>query len=184
MRTDAQKNYEQILEVARDAVAANGASTSLRDIARRANVGLGTLYRHFPTREALMEAVLRSSLDDLSVKAAALETTGTEEEALIAWLREAVAFSSRYRGAVALMASALDDENSALHVSCTMVRSACARLLARAQAAGVARRDIDGADLLSLVAAVGWLHEQPALAPRADRLFEVVADAVLAARPR
>jgi AcrR family transcriptional regulator len=182
MRADARKNYDHILDVARRVIAADGADASLRDIARRADVGLGTLYRHFPTREALLEALLRTSLDDLTQQASKLETSRPSDEALLIWFREAVAFTHRYNGAVALMATALEDPDSALHASCTQVRSAGARLLLRAQADGLARDDIDGGDMLSLIAALAWLSDQPAFAPRADHLSDVIVDAILTNR--
>ena len=69
MRADAKKNYDHLLEVGRAVVTEQGADASLRDIARRAGVGLGTLYRHFPTREALLETLLRAGFDDLAVSA-------------------------------------------------------------------------------------------------------------------
>lgn len=77
------------------------------------------------------------------------------------------------------MAAAIEDTESALHASCATVRAAGARLLTRAQAAGVARTDLDGADLFALVATLAWLGDQPALEPSADHLFDVVASAIL-----
>jgi hypothetical protein len=77
------------------------------------------------------------------------------------------------------MASAIEDTESALHASCATLRAAGARLLARAQAAGVARTDIDGTILFALIAALAWLSDQPSLAPRADQLFDIVASAIL-----
>ena len=74
MRADARKNYSHLLAVARDVVTEHGADASMRDIARRANVGLATLFRHFPTREALFEALLRTNADALTQQAAELET--------------------------------------------------------------------------------------------------------------
>lgn len=183
MRADAQKNYDHLLRVAREIVTEQGADASLRDIARKADVGLGTLYRHFPTREALLDALLRSSLDELTATADALEASKTADEALVAWSRAAVAFTHNYRGAVELMAAAMDDPGSALHASCALVKAAGARLLRRAQDAGMARTDIDGADLLTLIAALGWINDQPSFAGRADRLFEVIVGAVLTGRP-
>jgi AcrR family transcriptional regulator len=88
MRTDAKKNYDHLLEVARDVVAEQGAEASLRDVARKAGVGIGTLYRHFPTREALLEALLRKSFDRVTVRAGELETSGSADGALQSWLRE------------------------------------------------------------------------------------------------
>lgn len=179
MRADAQKNYRHLLTVARTAITEQGADASLRDIARRAGVGLATLYRHFPTREALLEALLRSTLDELTQMAADLETSASPDEALLSWLRAAVAFVQGYNGVVSMMAAALADDSSALHASCSNLRSAGGRLLQRAQSDGLARDDLDGVDLFALIGALGWLGNQPALAPRADHLLGIVASAIL-----
>lgn len=182
MRADARANRDQILVAAREVVTEQGTDASLRDIARRAGVGLATLFRHFPTREDLMEALLRSSLDDLTGRACELEASVSPDEALVAWLREAVAFLRIYNGVVAMMASALADPNSALHASCDSLRSAGARLLRGAQSQGTARPDIDGDDLFALIGALGWIGDQPAFAPRAARLSEMILEAVIAKR--
>ncbi|MFT4012843.1 MAG: helix-turn-helix domain-containing protein [Paracoccus sp. (in: a-proteobacteria)] len=180
MRADAKKNYDQILAVARDIFAEQGADASLRDVARRAGVGLGTLYRRFPTREALLEALLRSSFDALAARARGLETSDAPDDALLSWLHETIAFTHEHRGVIAPMMHAIEDESSALHASCVSLRAAGAALLARAQAKGNARSDLDGAELFDLIAALAWLREQPSHAPRADRLFHVIAGAILA----
>ncbi|WNG36490.1 TetR/AcrR family transcriptional regulator [Archangium minus] len=182
MRADAKKNYDHLLAVARAVVKEQGADASLRDIARRADVGLGTLYRHFPTREALLEALLRTSLDEMTAQAAELETSSAPDDALVTWLREAVAFTRNYHGITALMMAALDDPKSALHASCVTVRAAGTRLLSRAQAAGKARSDVDGTELFALIAALAWLGDQPSLGRHADHLFEIVASAILTNR--
>ncbi|MFF1374670.1 TetR/AcrR family transcriptional regulator [Streptomyces sp. NPDC058308] len=179
MRADAKKNRDHLLAVAGAAIAEQGVDVSLRDIARRAEVGLATLLRHFPTREALLDALLRTGFDELTVKAAELEASSTPEDALVSWVRDGVAWTTEYRGVTALMAAAIEDTESALHASCFALRAAGARLLARAQSAGKARSDIDGADLFALIAMLAWLGDQPSLAPRADRLFGVVASALL-----
>lgn len=179
MRADARKNYVHLLAVARAVITEHGADASLRDIARRADVGLATLYRHFPTREALLEALLHATLAELTQKAGELETSSSPDEALVAWFREGVAFVQIYEGVVDLMAGAIADPNSALHASCITVRSAGARLLLRAQSEGMARTDIDGIDLFALIGALGWLGDQPSFAPRADHLFDVIASAIL-----
>jgi len=182
MRADAKKNYSHLLTVAREVITEQGADASLRDIARKAEVGLGTLYRHFPTREALLEALLRSSLDQLTQLADDLKTAGAPDDALMAWSRAAVAFTHNFSGVVDLMAVAMADPDSALHNSCTSVRAAGAQLLRRAQDAGMARTDIDGADLLALIAALAWLNDQPSFASQADRLFTVIGSAILQTR--
>jgi AcrR family transcriptional regulator len=179
MRADARKNYDHVLEVARQVIAEQGTEASLRDIARKAGVGIGTLYRHFPTRESLLEALLRDSFDRVSGKAGALESSAPAEEALLAWLRDMVELTHEHRGLIAAMTAAIADEDSALHVSCVALRGAGARLLARAQEAGRARKDIDGTDLLALISALAWLNDQPSFASRVGRLFGVIADAVL-----
>ncbi|MEX6664316.1 TetR/AcrR family transcriptional regulator [Pseudomonas sp. W2-17] len=179
MRADAQKNYLHLLAVARETFAEHGAEASLRDIARRAEVGLGTLYRHFPTREALFEALLRSSFDALSARARELETSEPADDCLVSWLREVVALAHTLRGVIASMVAAIEAPESALHASCVAMKASGTRLLVRAQAEGLARRDIDGADLFALVGALAWLNDQPTLTARADHLFGVIASALL-----
>ncbi len=179
MRADARKNYDHLLSVARDVFMEEGANASLRDIARRAEVGLGTLYRHFPSREALLEALLRSSFEALATRADELQKSGDSADALMLWLQEIIAFTHEHRGVIAPMVNAIEDPNSALHASCITLRAAGAALLARAQADGRARADLNGSELFDLIAALAWLREQPSHAPRADRLFSVIAGAIL-----
>ena len=179
VRADAVKNYEQLLAVADVVLAEDGAGASLRDIARRAGVGLGTAQRHFATREALFEALLRNGFDELTRKAADLEASGPSGDALVSWLREFVACAARYQGVIASMVAAIEDPESALHASCVAMKAAGARLLARAQADGAARSDVDGSDLYALAGALAWVHDQPSLAPRTDRLFDLIIRAVL-----
>ncbi|SFS20093.1 transcriptional regulator, TetR family [Dyella sp. OK004] len=179
MRADARKNYNHLLAVARDVVTEHGADASMRDIARRADVGLATLLRHFPTREALFEALMCRHLDALAQKADELEAAKPPDEALVSWFREGVAFVHSYRGVVDLMASAHANPASALYASCAAVHAVGARLLLRAQAEGTARADMDGDDLFALMSALAWLAGQSAFAPRADHLFHLIASAIL-----
>jgi len=183
MRADARKNYDHILEIACDVVAEQGADASMREIARRAGVGLGTLQRHFPTREALFEALLHLNVHTLTRQAAELETSSPPDEALVSWFREAVAFTHSYSGVCALLASAHEDPDSALHASSTALRSVGERLLLRAQADGTAHPDLDGVDLFALMSALGWLVDQPGFAPRGDHLFHVIVRAILTNPP-
>ncbi|MCJ9671900.1 MULTISPECIES: TetR/AcrR family transcriptional regulator [unclassified Neorhizobium] len=184
MRADAKKNYDQLLAVARRVVTEQGADASLRDVARKAGVGLGTLYRHFPTREALLEALLRTKFDESAQRARELEKWEDAGNALVTWLREAIAMTHTYSGAIAPMVVAIADEGSALHASCVSLRAAGTRLLARAQAEGVARSDMDGNDLFALISALAWLADQPPLVPRADHLFDVISSAILTDRQK
>jgi AcrR family transcriptional regulator len=182
VRADARKNYDQLLAVARVVLTEEGADASLRDIARRAGVGLGTMYRHFPTRETLLEALLRTGFDELAAQAAQLEMSDSAGDALVSWLRDFVACADSYRGIVASMVAAIEDPGSALHASCVTMKAAGARLLARAQAEGAVRADIDGTDLYALAGALAWVGDQPALTARVDHLFNLIADAIMTNR--
>lgn len=184
MRADAKKNYSHLLDVAREVVTEHGAEASMRDIARRAEVGLATLFRHFPTREALFEALLHLNVEALMRQAAELETSSSADKALLSWFAEAVAFTHSYSGVCALLADAHADPDSALYASSTALRSAGERLLLRAQAEGTARADMDGIDLFALMSALGWLVGQPGFASRADHLSHLITSAILTNRPR
>ncbi|MCF2532041.1 TetR/AcrR family transcriptional regulator [Yinghuangia sp. KLBMP8922] len=183
MRADALRNRDRILEVARAVIAEQGAQASLRDIARRAGVGMGTLYRHFPNREALLEALLRRRFDELAALAESLaDDPRPAKTVLRTWLAEFGADAGTYRGLSTTLLATLDDPGSPLHASCQAMRTAGAGLLRRAQQAGDIRGDVDGTDLFALVSAVAWIADQsPALAYRRDHLFELVM-AGLAAR--
>ncbi|MFF5207242.1 TetR/AcrR family transcriptional regulator [Streptosporangium sp. NPDC000396] len=179
-RADAQRNRDRILEVARTVIGEQGTQASLRDIARRAGVGLGTLYRHFPTRDALLETLLGQRFDRLAEKAALIEDTRPPDEALTEWLREFTAGATVYRGLVTSMMATLEDEGSPLHASCLAMRTAAARLLERAQDSGHIRPDIDGTDLFALINAVGWIADQaPSIATRREHLLSLVMDGLV-----
>jgi len=102
--------------------------------------------------------------------------------ALTSWLNDAAAVAHTYSGTIDLMVAAIADPQSALHASCHAMRAAGTHLLVRAQEHGMARLDMDGADLFGLLGALAWLRDQPLLAPRADHLFGIVADAILTNR--
>lgn len=183
MRSDAKENYQHLLVTARAVVAEEGANASMRDIARKAGVGPATLFRHFPTRDSLLDALLRNSLEELTEKANADQSESSADDALVAWLREAVAFVRIYSGVVNLMAAALGDTTSALHTSCENLRSAGTRLLTRAQEVGTADRSMTGNDMFALIGALGWIGDQAAYSARSDYLFDVIASAMLTDRP-
>jgi len=183
MRADAKKNYSHILTIARDVIAESGPDVSMRDLARRAEVGLATLLRHFPTREALFEALLCTELDQLTQRAAELERSESPGEAVTSWFGEWMAFAQSHRGVVALMAAAHTNPDSAMYASCAAVHAASARLLVRAQAEGSARADMTGDDLFGLMAALGWLVDLPSFAPRSGQLAHIITRAILVSPP-
>jgi len=160
-RADAERNRELLLGAARAAFAEHGTDASLRDVARRAGVGIGTLYRHFPTREALVEALLDCNFDDLRDRAERLLTSPAPHEALLTWLAELAAEARTYQGLPQSIMAALDDERSELHVSCAAMRAAGARLLRCAQETGRVRADVSVTEVISLALGLAWAAQQP-----------------------
>jgi AcrR family transcriptional regulator len=176
-RADGRRNYERLLAVARVVVQEQGTQASLRDIARRAEVGLGTLYRHFPTRDALLEVLLREGFDRLATRGQELDGGAKPGENLLVWVGEFGRGSMAYRGLPASLLEMLADETSPLHQSCVAMRNAGAGLLRRAQDAGAVRPDLTATELFELVAAVGWVAEQSAdPARRRERLLTLVTE--------
>lgn len=175
MRADARRSRENLLEAARDAFAEQGTEVSLREVARRAGVGIGTLYRHFPTREALIEACLSHGLKALSSQAEDLLDSDPAGKALDAWLFAFITGSTRYQGLPASLLAAMRDPASQLHHSCQAMRTAAERLLTRAQQAGEVRGDLTIDELLALTAGIAWVgHQAPESAELTSRLFTLV----------
>ncbi|WP_406315702.1 TetR/AcrR family transcriptional regulator [Streptosporangium sp. NBC_01639] len=170
MRADARRNYERLLSEAATVFAEHGVEASLEEIARRAGVANGTLYSHFPTRQALLEALLRSRMQTLSGSARDLLDHPSAHEALIIWTRAVVAHAMVYRGLAISMMRSIEDETSQLHAACQAVLTGGERLLNRAQAAGTVRGDATAADLYALINAVAWAGEQTSPA-QAERLL-------------
>jgi AcrR family transcriptional regulator len=175
-RADARRNYEQLLEQAKIAFAKFGADASLDEIARRAGVASGTLYRHFPTRLDLIEAVLAEQIAGLVELGRGLLTAEDEFDALSAWLRATLIHGLTYRGlSAAVMNSALDRGNdlvSTWHAEMFEVGTA---LLARARQSGVVVADADEADVLKMVGAIAWAaQDAPDSSAQADRLLALL----------
>lgn len=175
-RADARRNYAQLVEQARIAFAEFGVDASLDEIARRAGVASGTLYRHFPTRLDLIEAVLAEQVAELVGLGRGLLTVEDEFDALSTWLRAALMHALTYRGlAAAVMNAALDRGNdlaSAWHAELFEVG---ATLLARARQTGVVVADADEADVLKMVNAIAWAaQDAPDSSTQADRLLTLL----------
>ncbi|MBS2548633.1 TetR/AcrR family transcriptional regulator [Catenulispora sp. NL8] len=185
MRADARRNYSKLLAEAAKAFAEFGADASLDEIAKRAGVGNATLYRHFPTREALLEAVYRediSGLCDLAY-ASAQPADATAEEAvagLTDWLRAAIERGGAQNGLKSLLAMVLRDEGEALGSWCReSITSAAGFLLTWAQTAGAVRPDLDTLSLLRLVNAISIAAETGG-AETAEHLMSLVVDGLRA----
>jgi len=174
LRADAARNRQLLLAAAREAFDRHGVTASLDDIARAAGVGPGTLYRHFPTRDQLVLAVIDEGLIDIHRLGVALLDEDDLMGALRRWLDAYVAQAGMFDGlARTLTRRRADDERS----TCQLARSAGGALVARAAAAGLIRDDIDIADVLDIAAAIAWVGEQPERgAGRRERLLRVVVD--------
>ncbi|MFD4766781.1 TetR/AcrR family transcriptional regulator [Streptomyces niveus] len=172
MRADARRNYERVLGEARAAFAEHGTDASLEDVARRAGVGIGTLYRHFPTRQALMSAVFQEALADLLDRSRELAGSDRPCHALVAWLRALITHAGEYRGLSRALMSASYDASSGLTQCSTKLRTAGELLLVRAQMSGDVRADTSIDDLMQLTNAIALAAEQAPEDPElADRLL-------------
>jgi AcrR family transcriptional regulator len=149
-RADARRNYELLLDAARDAFAEGGVSTSLEDIARRAGVGIGTLYRHFPTRQDLFEAVYVNEVETLCQSAAGL-TALRPWDALVTWLRGVVRYAATKRAIAEELTSSGAGPSELFRTCRQEINKAGEPLLKRAQDAGVARADATFDDVIRMI---------------------------------
>jgi AcrR family transcriptional regulator len=181
-RADARRNYERLLAAATEAFAEHGADdVSLEEIARRAGVGIGTLYRHFPARQALLEAVYMDQVDGLDALAAKLMTAESPGDALGEWLRAFVAFGRTKRSLSAALVAALGKKSEFLSACSMTLRQRTEELLHRAQAAGQARPDVQAADLLRLTHGLIMATDAtPADPDQMHRLVSLVISGLLA----
>jgi AcrR family transcriptional regulator len=174
LRADARQNHARLIAAATQAFADKGADAPLEDIARRARVGIGTLYRHFPTRLDLQAAVFRTQVGTVCGEGNALLETATPEQAFTAWMRSLNAYLVTKRGLSHALIEAVGVE-SELMSSCWMaMRETTERLLANGQQAGAIRSDVSATDVMRLVHGVAVSTER---APdRADALLSVIID--------
>jgi AcrR family transcriptional regulator len=172
-RADARRNYEKLLAAASDTFADHGTAASLEEIARRADVGIGTLYRHFPTRQALLEAVYIDEVEEMSAKADDLGDLDPWD-ALVTWLRQFVRFAATKRALADEMLNTIDAE-APVFVSCrTAITEAGDMLLQRAQAAGEVRRDTNFTDVGRMVAGIASIRT--ADPGQIERILDVALD--------
>jgi AcrR family transcriptional regulator len=175
-RADARRNYGQLVEQAKLAFAEFGVDASLDEIARRAGVASGTLYRHFPTRLDLIEAVLAEQIAELVELGRGLLTVEDEFDALSTWLRAALMHGLTYRGlSAAVMNSALDRGNGLVSTWHAEMFDVGAALLVRARQSGAVVAEADEADVLKMVGAIAWAaQDTPDSSAQADRLLALL----------
>jgi AcrR family transcriptional regulator len=172
-RADARRNYEKLIAVARDVFAEDGVSATLDDIARRAQVGPATLYRHFPTRQHLLEAVYLEEVQAISRSAADLADL-PPWDALVQWLHEFVRYAATKRALADEMLTSIDRDAEVFQACRAALTAAGDALVERAQAARVVRPDanfMDIARLLGGIAAIKGVEPD-----EVERLLDIVLD--------
>jgi len=179
-RADAARNRERVLEAAKAVFSVGGPEASLEAVAKRAGVGIGTLYRHFPTREALFEAVYRREVEQLSDLAEQLKTEGSPVEALRRWLRSNVEFVATKKGMAAALALAAHGMSELHACSSDRLSRAIGALLDRAFAAGEIRAQIEPADILRALVGMCYMNDQPGWQARVVRLLDILVDGLRA----
>lgn len=175
-RADAIRNRERVLEAANIIFGAGGPEASLEAVARKARVGIGTLYRHFPTREALFEAVYRREVQQLADLAERLKDEEEPVEALRHWMRANVKFVATKKGMSAALALAAYKNPDLFSFSFDQLTRAVGGLLSRAVARGEIRDDISPQDLLRALVGMCYMHDQPGWQKSVLRLIDVFID--------
>jgi AcrR family transcriptional regulator len=179
-RADAQRNRERILEVAKKAFTQSGANVSLDDVARQAGIGPGTLYRHFPTREALLEAVYRTEVEKLAAAERKFAAELSPIEALRAWMLLCVEFIAAKHLIAPALNTLLGDPSKLFETSGAQVKGAIQSLVDRAIQSGDLRPDLVSLDLLRALVGVSNVAFGPDWAQSARRLVEIL---ILGSRP-
>jgi len=181
-RADARRNYERLLAAAAAAFAEHGADdVSLEEIARRAGVGIGTLYRHFPARQPLLEAVYKDQVDGLDALAGKLLVAESPGDALGEWMRAFVAFGRTKRSLSAALVETIGKNSELMSACSTILRGRTEELLSRAQEAGQARPEVKCADIFRLAHGLIMATEnEPSDPEQPARLLALVIGCVLA----
>lgn len=182
MRADAKRNHDRIISAAVAVFGERGMDASLDEIAARAEVGAGTLYRHFPTREDLVDAVIKSwmeQIQELAEKAAVSELA--PRELLTDWFVTFVSRISRNKGGPTKFVTAMGNVDSPIFSKCEVLRLANDRVLERLRGDGVLRSDVSSLEVCRLVGAVAIAADQANLdAARTKSMLAIVVDGLLA----
>jgi AcrR family transcriptional regulator len=181
-RVDSLRNRERLLQAATRVFSAGGPGASLEAVARRAGVGIGTLYRHFPTREALFEAVYRHEVDGLAELAEKLRQESAPVDALRQWVRAIVPLVATKKGMLAALALAAEGRSDLYAYSSERLSKAIGKILERAAAAGQVRGDITPEDLLHALIGLCYSYDRPDWQATVMRLVDVFVDGLLVKR--
>jgi AcrR family transcriptional regulator len=179
-RADAQRNRARILEIAKEAFTRSGANISLDDVARQADVGPGTLYRHFPTRDALLEAVYRTGVAELAAAEREFAKTMPPIEALRAWMLLFVDYIAAKQIIAPALNTIVGGPSKLFEATGAQVKGALHALVQRAIKSGDIRPDLDPLDLLRALVGVSNVASVPDWPQSAKRLVEIL---ILGSRP-
>jgi AcrR family transcriptional regulator len=177
-RADAQRNRVRLLETAKAAFAEKGPGASLDEIARTTGVGAGTLYRHFPTRDALIEAVYRNETEQLVAAASRLAETHDPTQALREWLLLFVDYMATKHGMYEALNSLVGGPSDLYSASTAQLKQAMAKLIDRAVVSGDIRLDLDPLDLLRALAGVANMSAGPDGKQAAKRMVDILVAGV------
>jgi AcrR family transcriptional regulator len=183
LRADGQRNRERLTEVAKLAFAELGADVSLDEIARRAGVGIGTLYRHFPTRDAIIEAVYRREVEQLAGSAARLLVSLPPGEALHEWMRLFVDYIATKKVMASAIGAIVASTPELYASSVGQITNAMVLLVDRASAAGDIRSNVDPNDLLRALVGFTYGNTSPGWQASALRLIDILIDGLRPPRP-
>ena len=176
LRADAQRNRDRLLAVAVRAFSKDGPDATLESIAREAGVGIGTLYRHFPTREALVEAVYRNELARLCDAAADLLRAGPPDQATRAWMDRFIDYMITKRGMADALRALIASGGDPFAQSRGRLLGAITMLLAAGAAADTIRGDIEPGDVLASLSGVSLAAGEPAQRDQARRMLDLLMD--------
>jgi AcrR family transcriptional regulator len=177
-RADARRNRDKLLVAARAAFAAADDTVALETIAQQAGVGVGTLYRHFPTREALVEAVYAAELDDVATSAPALLAEFPPERALRAWMDRYAAFVATKRGMVDTLRATRASGRLTTPATRERITAAIATILTEGARTGALRADVDPKDVTTMILGVLLSTAGDSTPEQTGRLLDLVVDAV------
>jgi len=183
-RADSARNRQLLIDAGKAGFSEVGLNVSLEEIARRAGVGIGTLYRHFPTREAVVEAVYRREVEHLAEAVPRLLETSPPGEALHQWMHLFVNYIATKR-LIAPSLAAAASRSSSLHASSVeLITGAITTLVKRAVAGGDVRKDVDASDLLRALVGVSYGNPDVGWEASARRLIDILMDGLRASSVR
>ena len=180
MRADARRNYDKIVATARVVFTERGTDCSLDEIAKRAGVGPGTLYRHFPTREALVDALMRDWAERVTSDAeAAVAADLPARETLRTWFENFVDHITLHRGAAMKLCAAMDDPSSPIYGKCQIMGEANRLVIDHLDERGELRPGVDPRNVMRLVSGIASVADQSRVPIDARPMLDVVIDGIV-----